>query len=257
MTKYYKSNKFIYSFIGFILLFTIWFIIAEIIGEKKLIFPGPIETIKDFFRLLTLKSTYISILYSFTKMIIGYIISIICALIFGTIAGLFDKVNKILFPTIQALKAIPTASLLFLFIVISNFDNAPIYVVILVSFPILYESFSGGIRNIPNNINDALKLDGGNKISNIIKVKLPLAINYILIGIASSFSLAFKIEIMSEVLSGSTNYGIGCQIKLVQITQTDMTSIFSWSLIAVLLMLFISYLSKFFIKKLNKDREVI
>ena len=62
---------------------------------------------------------------------------------------------------------------------------------------------------------------------------------------------------MSEVLSGSTNYGIGCQIKLVQITQTDMTSIFSWSLIAVLLMLLISYLSKFFIKKLNKDAKIL
>ena len=255
--KSYKLSKHIYTLIGFILLFAIWFVIAEIIGEKKLIFPGPIETIKDFFRLLKLKSTYISIGYSFYKMILGYLISIVMALIFGTISGLFDKVNKILYPTIQALKAIPTASLLFLFIVLSNFDNAPIYVVVLVSFPILYESFAGGIRNIPKTINEALMIDGGNRIGSIIKVKLPLAINYILVGIASSFSLAFKVEIMSEVLSGSTSYGIGCQIKLVQVTQTDMTSIFSWSLIAILFMLLITYLSNFINKKLIKDREVI
>ena len=186
-------------------------------------------------------------------MILGYLISIVLALILGTLAGLFDKVSKILYPTIQALKAIPTASLLFLFIVLSNFNNAPIYVVVLVSFPILYESFSGGIRNIPKSINEALMLDGGNKIGNIAKVKLPLALNYILVGIASSFSLAFKIEIMSEVLSGSTGYGIGSQIKLIQVTQTEMTSIFSWSLIAVLLMILITYLSNLIVKRLNKE----
>jgi len=121
-----------------------------------------------------------------------------------------------------------------------------------VSFPILYESIVGGIVNIPSNINDAISLDGGNNIKNTLKVKLPLATNYILVGIASSFSLAFKVEIMSEVLSGSTSYGIGSSIKLSQITSTNMTSIFAWTMIAVLLMLIFDYLAKIIKNKLIK-----
>lgn len=199
------------------------------------------------------KSTYISILYSLYKMLIGYIVSILLALIIGTIAGLYKKVYILLSPLMTTLKAIPTASLLFLFIVLAGFDNSPIYVVILVSFPILYESIVGGIVNIPSNINDAISLDGGNNIKNTLKVKLPLATNYILVGIASSFSLAFKVEIMSEVLSGSTSYGIGSSIKLSQITSTNMTPIFAWTIIAVLLMLIFDYLAKIIKNKLIKQ----
>lgn len=196
------------------------------------------------------KSTYISILYSLYKMLIGYIVSILLALIIGTIAGLYKKIYILLSPLMTTLKAIPTASLLFLFIVLAGFDNSPIYVVILVSFPILYESIVGGIVNIPRNISDAISLDGGINIKNTLKVKLPLATNYILVGIASSFSLAFKVEIMSEVLSGSTSYGIGSSIKLSQITSTNMTPIFAWTIIAVLLMLIFDYLAKIIKNKL-------
>lgn len=183
-------------------------------------------------------------------MLIGYVVSILLALIIGTIAGLYKKIYILLSPLMTTLKAIPTASLLFLFIVLAGFDNSPIYVVILVSFPILYESIVGGIVNIPSNINDAISLDGGNNIKNTLKVKLPLSINYILVGIASSFSLAFKVEIMSEVLSGSTRYGIGSSIKLSQITSTNMTPIFAWTIIAVLLMLIFDYLAKIIKNKL-------
>lgn len=199
------------------------------------------------------KSTFISILYSLFKMLIGYVVSILLALIIGTIAGLYKKIYILLSPLMTTLKAIPTASLLFLFIVLAGFDNSPIYVVILVSFPILYESIVGGIVNIPSNINDAISLDGGNNIKNTLKVKLPLAINYILVGIASSFSLAFKVEIMSEVLSGSTSYGIGSSIKLSQITSTNMTPIFAWTIIAVLLMIIFDYLAKIIKNKLIKQ----
>ena len=252
MKTFIKSNSFI-KLLGFILIFIIWFLISEIINEKSLIFPGPISSIKELFFLMSKKSTYVSILYSLYKMLIGYIVSILLALIIGTIAGLYKNIYILLSPLMTTLKAIPTASLLFLFIVLAGFDNSPIYVVILVSFPILYESIVGGIVNIPSNINDAISLDGGNNIKNTLKVKLPLAINYILVGIASSFSLAFKVEIMSEVLSGSTSYGIGSSIKLSQITSTNMTPIFAWTIIAVLLMLIFDYLAKIIKNKLIKQ----
>lgn len=243
MKTFIKSKAF-YSILGFILIFIIWFLISKIIGEERLIFPGPIATIKEFFILLTKKSTYKSIISSLYKMFIGYLVSIILALILGTLAGLNKKIETILNPSIIMLKAIPTASLLFLFIVLAGFDNSPIYVVILVAFPILYEAFAGGIRNISKNIDDALKLDGGNNLQSIIHVKLPLASNYILVGIASSFGLAFKVEIMSEVLSGANIKGIGCSIKYAQIASTDMTYVFAWSFVAIIVLLLINLFSK-------------
>ncbi len=246
------NKKSFYTILGIFLIFVLWYVVSEIVGEKKLIFPGPLETFKYLLDLLQLKSTYLSILNSFYKMLLGYMMSIVLALVFGIISGISEKVENLLLPLMSCLKAIPTASVLFLFIVLSGFDYAPIYVVFLISFPILYESFVGGIKNIPTNIQDSLKLDGGNSLKCVFEGKLPLAMNYILVGIASSFALAFKIEIMSEVLSGSTHYGIGNSIKTLQATQTDMTGIFAWSLIAIIFVLLITFITKSIKKFLTK-----
>lgn len=248
-----KYKKITFSIIGFLLLILIWFVIAEIIGEKVLVFPGPIETFNYLRNLLITKSTYFSILNSLWKMLVGYLISIILALFFGTIAGLFNNFYLIFKPFITTLKTIPTACLLFLFIVMIGFANAPIFVVILVAFPILYEAVVGGITNIPKNINDAISLDGGNNLLNVIKIKIPLAFNYILVGIASSFALAFKVEIMSEVLSGATIYGIGTSLKYVQANDVNMAGILAWGTIAILILLVIELLSNLIKKKLIKN----
>ena len=251
MKTFIKDNKTL-TIIGILLLIFLWWLISIIIDERTLIFPGPVETFKDLFRLLTLKSTYISIFTTLYKMILGYFISILLALIFGVLSGVNKYIEKILNPTIIALKAVPTASLIYLFIVLSSFEHAPIFVVILVAFPILYDSVVGGIKNIPSSINDAMMLDSKNNLKSIAKIKLPIASSYILVGIASSFGLAFKVEIMSEVISGATGYGIGSSIQLIQSSEISMVPIFSWTIIAVIILLIINIFSTLIKNKLTK-----
>lgn len=248
-----KYKNVAYSIIGFILIIFLWTFISIIIDEQKLVFPGPLITLNAFIKLLSLKSTYLSIFYSLFKMIVGYGCACLLALILGILAGLNKWLYKILHPLMLILKSIPTAALIFLFIVMAGFNNSPIFVVILVSFPILYEAFYSGIKNIPNDINDVISLDGGSSIKNIINVRIPFAKNYIILGITSSFALAFKVEIMAEVLSGATIKGIGCSIKIIQATTSDMSGIFAWSMIAVILLLIITYLSNLIKKHFNNQ----
>ena len=107
--------------------------------------------------------------------------------------------------------------------------------VILISFPILYESISGGIENMDKDVINAMKLDSGSFIYNIIKIQIPLIIPYVVIGIASSFALSFKIEIMAEILTGSTRNGLGSAILASQKNDpTNMVPIFAYSLIAII-----------------------
>ena len=247
----YLSNL-LYVVGGILFIFALWiFISLVIIKDNEMLFPTPWATFSYLFEILKIKNTYLNILHSFIRMIIGYGISIILALILGTISGLIIPFRKLLNPTIVMLKSIPTACLLFLFIVLVGFKDAPIFVVILVSFPILYDSVVGGLDNISTNLADALKLDGGDKLQNIFKVRLPLASNFIMVGIISSFSLAFKVEIMSEILAGSTSYGIGSRIKQIQANEVSLTGIFAWALIAIILMIIVDYIIRLLKRKLN------
>lgn len=234
MKKFITKIKFEYI-LGIVLFLTIWFLISFIVDEKTMIFPDPISTFKETFRILKTNYVYKCLSESLIRLIIGFGISFILALVFGIIAGNSKTLKRVFTPTISVLKSIPTASLVFLFLVLVGAKNAPILMVILISFPILYESISGGIENMDKDVINAMKLDSGSFIYNIIKIQIPLIIPYVVIGIASSFALSFKIEIMAEILTGSTRNGLGSAILASQKNDpTNMVPIFAYSLIAII-----------------------
>ena len=251
--KKFISNKIVLTALGIILFFLIWFLISVIIDETTLIFPGPFKTILESVKLLGTSYLYKCLANSFLRLLIGFLISFVLAGIFGTLSGIFNKLYIILKPSITALKAIPTATLLFLFLVLSGAKNAPIYVVVILAFPILYEAFVGGIANMDKTIEDSIKLEGSNTLKSILKVRVPLAMPYILVGLSSSFALAFKVEIMAEVLSGNTADGLGCAIYAAKVNDpSNMTPIFAWSLIAIVLMLLIDLLNYELKKRIDR-----
>lgn len=244
MKKFISSKYFLYI-IGTIIFFAIWEIVSLIVHEPIMVFPNPIRTFKNAFELLGTEYLYKCLGYTLLRTIIGFLIAFLIALILGTFAGNYPKLQSIFKPTITALKAIPTAAMVFLFLVLVQAKNTPVLIVTLISFPILYEAVLGGISNIDNSVTSALKVDAGeNKLESIFKVKLPMAMPYILVGIASSFALSFKIEIMAEIIAGSTKPGLGSAIKA-SITNdpSNMVPIFAYSLIAIIFILLVDLLA--------------
>ena len=216
-------------------------------------FPDPIRTIRESFNVLGTSYFYKSLGASLLKMLIGFGIALLLALLLGIIAGNYVHLQKVLEPTMTILKAIPTAALVLLFLVLIGAKNAPILIVVLICFPILYEAVIGGFNNIKTSINNALKVDSNSTLYNIFLVKLPLSIPSILIGISSSFALSFKIEIMAEIVSGDTGYGLGTAIALKQTQNaSNMVPVFAYAFLAIVLMLIITLLASLVKKKLTK-----
>ena len=237
MKKFIMSKKIAY-FLGIILLLLIWSFISFLIDERTLIFPDPYTTIKETIILLGKNFTYKCIFSSLVRFFIGFFISLLLSIIFGVT------------PFIVSLKSIPTAALVFLFLVILGARNTPIAMVILVAFPILYEAISGGIENMDQDIIKSIKLENTSKFRNIFSIQLPLIMPYLLVGMASSFTLSFKIEIMSEILTGDTRMGLGAAILSFQKTDPiNMIPIFSYSLIVIILSLIFTSVINIFKKK--------
>ncbi|MBR5755420.1 MAG: hypothetical protein IKX97_06355, partial [Erysipelotrichaceae bacterium] len=137
---------------GLLLLATLWQALSMYIGQKTMVFPDPVSTIKYALYLLGRPYTYRCIFSTMGKMLIGFAISMVIGVILGVIAGNNGFIEKIISPTIITLRAIPTASLIYVFIVLAGFRLAPMFLVVLICFPIIYEGTAGGIRNIPDQI---------------------------------------------------------------------------------------------------------
>lgn len=216
-----------------------------IVGQQKMVFPGPLLTFRHVIYLLGREYTYRCIGQTLIKMIGGFLISCLLALFFGLLSGNFPALEQLLRPSIITIRAIPTASLVYLFIVLAGFKMAPMLLVVMISFPIIYEGVCGGIRNVPQEMINAAKVDGSSFFRINRRIRLPLAMPYVIVALTTSFSLCFKIEIMAEVMTGSSNAGLGSAILGARSADpTNMVPIFAYSFIAVMLMLGIDFLAE-------------
>lgn len=242
--KKFISNKIVLRILGIVLFVIVWQLLSILIGEDTFIFPGPIRTFKE--AIIMLKSSYIyrCIGETMFRMVIGFAIAFVLAFIIGIFSGNNKNIEELLKPTMTILRSVPTATLVYFFLVIAGARLTPLYIVVLVSFPILYESVLAGIKNVPSIYIEASRIDGSNVIDENIKIRIPLAMPYILVGIASSFALSLKIEIMAEVITGYTRLGLGSAILAAQRSDpTNMVPVFAYSLVAIVIMLIVDAVS--------------
>lgn len=224
--------------LGVLLFFVLWQLLSIFIGEDTFILPSPITTIKESITMLSTSYIYKCLFQTLIRMLLGFAISFVLAFILGVIAGNSQRIEEILSPSMTILRSIPTATLVYLFLVIAGARLTPLFIVVLVSFPILYESVLGGIKSTPETLLEAAQIDAANIFAQNIEIRIPLAFPYIIVGIASSFALSLKIEIMAEVITGYTRLGLGSAILAAQRSDpTNMVPVFAYSFVAIIIML--------------------
>ena len=251
--KKYIINRYFLTFLGIIIFFLLWYLIFILAGRSIYIFPDPLTVVIKSFELFTRPYLYKCIWGSLYRMLIGFAGGSVLAIALGMIVGNYTKIKYVFNPTMIALRSIPTAALVFLLLVLAGFDNASIYIVAIIVFPMVYEATVSGYQNIDQNIIMAMRVDSANPLRNNFVIKLPLSMPYIAVGLTTSFALSFKIEIMAETLtSSSKSYGLGRAISVAFANQYDgLVSTFAYAFVAILVMLIVSLLI-WIIKKFSK-----
>ena len=251
---------------GLAFLILIWFSVSLILKSNgNNVLPYPHETLSRSIYFLFGESasrTWGNIGWTLLRLLIGYGISFLLAMVLGTLAGLFPYVKSFFSAGIGLFKVLPTAAVTIVLIgILFGPENRDIRVFIpsmltfLVAFPVIYESFVKGMEEESRDINDALDLEGGHRrIASILKVHYPDSLPYITLALAQSLGLSLKVSIMSEVLtaSGSNRLGIGGMIVIASQTG-GVEDIMAYSLIAVFTM-FLLDLPLFLIKYRRSGR---
>lgn len=251
----YKRFKVpLWTILGIAGVFLVWYLLALII--KSSLFPKPGIVIALFFRLLGEKETYLSIGGTILRLIASVGAGFICGLVLGVIAGLSEGFRAFIRPVIIIFRTIPTAAVIYLLIVLISPRYAPLVIVFLMTFPILYESILSGMTSVSRSIIDAASIDGASTFKKIFKIYLPLSWNYIILGLVSSIGLGMKVAIMSEIFAGSGSApGLGKLIRDASLT-VDMKAILAYSLMAIIIIGMVD-IGVYFIKRRIKRQTGI
>ncbi len=237
MKRLTTSNPFLYT-TGILLVFLLWALISFSFGQGNLIFPNPVDTISFAFSLFGNSYFYQSLGMSLLRTLYGFGVSFAIALVLGSLAGEIKILQKVLRPLIIVFKSAPTAAFVFLFLLLSGSSRAPVWVVSLLAFPILYDSVVSGINAIPKEIIWASRVDEGTFLSTLLRIKIPLSAPYIFLGLMNSFALSFKTEIMAEIITGDTGKGLGGMIRLYRNEDpSNLVPVFAIALVAIVIIL--------------------
>lgn len=233
LLNFYQRNRvLIYTIVGIIVLFALWWILALIL--KTSLFPTPVVVFKRLGELLADSYTYASIGWTLLRLLLATIAGFFLGNAFGIVGGLNENFYNFFRPFIVIFRTIPTATIIYIIIALTRTAYAPVIIVFLIVFPLCYDSMVSGIKSVDEEIVDALKVDGTSLFKAIFKVYIPLSWSYILLGLVSSVGLGMKVCIMSEILAGDNYPGIGRMIYVFS-TTVEMDNIIAVSLVAIVL----------------------
>lgn len=162
----------------------------------------------------------------------GFLIGGIGAVILGYLLGVSKFWAAVIEPIVTALWAVPRTALIPVMIVWVGI-GAPLATTVaatIVFFQLFYNSFYG-IREVPQNLIDSVRIMGGRGIDLALQVRLPSAFVWIVAGFKLSIPMAFVAVVTAEIVA--SNRGLGYLVAN-HAQQFDTTGAFT-ALVALLI----------------------
>ncbi len=195
--------------ISIVISILVWQVTSITLGE--ILFPTPLSTFNYLISEWIHGSLLIDVLYSFKRVFIALLISIVIAHPLGLIAGQEKEVDLFIAPFIQLFYPVPKIIFLpILFIILGLGDFSKIVLIaIKAGFQILVISrdYSKGIKR---EYFDSLTTLGGRKIDAYLHILLPSSLPTLFTALRINMGTALGILFICE--SYATEHGIGAYI---------------------------------------------
>lgn len=233
MNKSKKAlTKIIIIIVSVFVLLLIWQV-ASIILDSQILMPGINDVLLRLFELLLSKDFLYNVLSTVIRAFESFLIIIVLATIFGTIAGKVKVVGWFITPILTVLKTTPVMSVILLAFIWFETGTVPVFSAFLMGFPIMYMMMEGAVKHLEIEMDQMCFLYGFTNLQKIQYYIIPTLSKSFSIGARQTLSMVWKVVIAAEVLT-IPKFGVGSKMQFAQI-QLETAEVFSWTLIAILL----------------------
>lgn len=190
----------------FILLVFAWQIASQVVGPLFICSPLAVfSQLKDWALDGTL---WYNTQVTLEETLLGLLYGVAAGIVAGFLLGLQPILGKILDPFIVALYSIPKVALAPLFILWFGFElEMKVIVAAVTVFFLVFFNTLTGVRNVDQNLIDAVRLMGAKRRDIMLKVIIPSTTGYVLTGLHMAIPYALVGAVVGEVIS--VNRGLG------------------------------------------------
>lgn len=213
-------------------IFCVWMIGYAIMSSPMLL-PSPIDVFESMIGLFTKSKSLASMGMTLLRLALAMAIALILGGGLGILAGFKSNFSTFFQPIVSILRTVPVISIIVILLILFGFGLTPYLITFLMIFPLIYQAFHDGIRNIDSELIDVYKLEDNRKLTGLRYCYLPLMINEIETVLLQSAGLGIKVLVMAEYLSQTRN-SIGNALYLARVNLAY-NDVFAWTIILILL----------------------
>ncbi|MCL6588947.1 MAG: ABC transporter permease subunit [Firmicutes bacterium] len=240
------------AIVGIISILLIWQAAAVLIN-LPLILPSPWATLLQIKNLVMTHNFWAHLGATLRRGVTGFGLSLLLGLGLGLLAGKSELVQAFLRPFVILIRSAPVVSIIILALIWFKRETVPIFVVLLMVFPIIFQNVVEGVRRVDPELLEMVHLYQVRPWLIFTRLTLPSLIPFLAAGISNSLGITWKVLVAAEVLSYPT-WGIGAQIDTARVyLQTDL--VFAWTVAVIALGLCFDYLTDFLLKKPFKSQK--
>ena len=227
-----QANKHVKRALSRAFWLLVWYLAALKVG-KELILPSPFAVVKALGKLVVTGSFWINTLTTILRVITGYCLGIIIAVVFAILTCSNDLADALLSPIIRIVRATPVASFIILALLWMGKNNVPILMSMLMVVPVVWENIVAQYQATDKNLLEMAKAYKLSKWKKFRYIYVPSAFPGFLAGCLSAMGLAWKSGIAAEVLSQPSK-AIGSNLYYSKI-YLETPDLFAWTAVVVIL----------------------
>jgi sulfonate transport system permease protein len=197
--------------VGLIVLFSVlilWEVATHFGWLDRTLASSPSAILGDLWVLLATGQIWIHLWATFVRVLSGFVLGSLVALLVGIVSGIIPIVYRLLNPSIQAIRSVPSYAWVPLFILwFGIFETSKILLISVGAFFPLYLTTVIGIRSVDRKLVEIALVNDFRGWSLVRRVLLPASLPAILVGLRQGLGLAWMFVVAAEFM-GAT-HGLG------------------------------------------------
>lgn len=246
------KNKSEISIKAIVIWLSIWQITSMIIS-KEILLVSPISALKKLFELGVEGEFWIAIIFSFSRIFLGFILALIFGIIFAVLSRRFKWFKEFIYPPIIVMQSVPVASFIILCLIWISTRNLSIFISFIMVLPIIYTNVLEGINETDKELLEMAKVFKVPLYKKIKYIYLWQVMPYIRSACDVSLGLAFKSGIAAEVI-GIPKGSIGEKIYEAKI-YLNTAELFAWTILIVILSVVLKKSFMFILEYISRRME--
>ena len=241
-----KTERRLLGILSAAIFLVIWKIASFRIGTD-IILPAPETVLLRLLQIIISPEFRQAVGATSLRTLYGLAISFILGFSAGIACGMNRRADALLSPIIAIARTTPVMSVILLAMIWFKTDMVPVFVGILMIFPILTVNVRQGVKGVDKKLLEMGEVYGLNRLEVLREITIPSVVPFVLAGLRSGIGIAWKVVIAAEVLSQPV-HAIGTGLQFSQMN-LETAEVMAWTVTAVVLSWICESILDIFIKR--------